>query len=460
MSDTQSYIQQNKQRCLDELIELLKIASISADPAYNQDVLKCADAVAKHLANAGADQVEICETKGYPVVYGEKIINPELPTVLVYGHYDVQPADPLELWESGPFEPVVKKTELHPEGAIFARGSADDKGQFFMHVKAFEAMMKTNSLPCNIKFIIEGEEEVGSVSLAGFLEENKEKLSCDVILISDTHIYSNEQPTVTTGLRGLSYMEVEVEGPNRDLHSGLYGGAVPNPINVLAEMIAKLHDEEGRITIDGFYDNVEIVSAEDRAEMNKLKDNPEEFKKSIGLSGVEGETGYTTLERTSIRPTLDVNGIWGGYTGEGAKTVIPSKAFAKISMRLVPYQTDEEITEKFTKYFEKIAPASVKVKVTPHHGGMPYVLQSNTKEFQAAKKAMEKAFGKEVLPYRSGGSIPITSLFEKILGAKSVLMGFGLDSDAIHSPNEHYGLYNFYKGIESIPYFFEFYTQQ
>ena len=460
MSDTQSYIQQNKQRFLDELIELLKIASISADPAYNQDVLNCADAVAKHLANAGADQVEICETKGYPVVYGEKIINPELPTVLVYGHYDVQPADPLELWESGPFEPVVKKTELHPEGAIFARGSADDKGQFFMHVKAFEAMMKTNSLPCNIKFIIEGEEEVGSVSLAGFLEENKEKLSCDVILISDTHIYSNEQPTVTTGLRGLSYMEVEVEGPNRDLHSGLYGGAVPNPINVLAEMIAKLHDEEGRITIDGFYDNVEIVSAEDRAEMNKLKDNPEEFKKSIGLSGVEGETGYTTLERTSIRPTLDVNGIWGGYTGEGAKTVIPSKAFAKISMRLVPYQTDEEITEKFTKYFEKIVPASVKVKVTPHHGGMPYVLQSNTKEFQAAKKAMEKAFGKEVLPYRSGGSIPITSLFEKILGAKSVLMGFGLDSDAIHSPNEHYGLYNFYKGIESIPYFFEFYTQQ
>lgn len=460
MSDTQSYIQQNKQRFLDELIELLKIPSISADPAYNQDVLNCADAVAKHLANAGADQVEICETKGYPVVYGEKIINPELPTVLVYGHYDVQPADPLELWESGPFEPVVKKTELHPEGAIFARGSADDKGQFFMHVKAFEAMMKTNSLPCNIKFIIEGEEEVGSVSLAGFLEENKEKLSCDVILISDTHIYSNEQPTVTTGLRGLSYMEVEVEGPNRDLHSGLYGGAVPNPINVLAKMIAKLHDEEGRITIDGFYDNVEIVSAEDRAEMNKLKDNPEEFKKSIGLSGVEGETGYTTLERTSIRPTLDVNGIWGGYTGEGAKTVIPSKAFAKISMRLVPYQTDEEITEKFTKYFEKIAPASVKVKVTPHHGGMPYVLQSNTKEFQAAKKAMEKAFGKEVLPYRSGGSIPITSLFEKILGAKSVLMGFGLDSDAIHSPNEHYGLYNFYKGIESIPYFFEFYTQQ
>lgn len=459
MSDTQNYIQQNKERFLEELKDLLRIASISADPAYNQDVLNCADAVAKHLANAGADNVEICETKGYPVVFGEKIIDQNLPTVLVYGHYDVQPADPLELWESGPFEPVVKATELHPEGAIFARGSADDKGQFFMHVKAFEAMMQTNSLPCNVKFIIEGEEEVGSVSLGEFLEENKEKLACDVILISDTHIYSNEQPTVTTGLRGLSYVEVEVEGPNRDLHSGLYGGAVPNPINVLAEMIAKLHDENGKITIDGFYDNVEIVSAEDRAEMNKLKDNPEEFKKSIGLNGVEGETGYTTLERTSIRPTLDCNGIWGGYIGEGAKTVIPSKAFAKISMRLVPYQTDEEITEKFTKYFEKIAPASVKVKVTPHHGGMPYVLQSNTKEFLAAKQAMEKAFGKEVLPYRSGGSIPITSLFEKILGAKSVLMGFGLDSDAIHSPNEHYGLYNFYKGIESIPYFFEFYVK-
>ena len=459
MSDTQNYIQENKERFLEELKDLLRIASISADPAYKNEVLNCAEAVAKHLKNAGAENVEICETKGYPVVFGEKLIDKNLPTVLVYGHYDVQPADPLELWESGPFEPVVKATELHPEGAIFARGSADDKGQFFMHVKAFEAMMKTNSLPCNIKFIIEGEEEVGSVSLADFLEENKEKLACDVILISDTHIYSNEQPTVTTGLRSLSYMEVEVEGPNRDLHSGLYGGAVPNPINVLAERIAKLHDEDGKITIDGFYDNVEIVSAEDRAEMNKLKDNPEEFKKSIGLNGVEGETGYTTLERTSIRPTLDCNGIWGGYIGEGAKTVIPSKAFAKISMRLVPYQTDEEITEKFTKYFEKIAPASVKVKVTPHHGGMPYVLPSDTKEFLAAKKAMEKAFGKEVLPYRSGGSIPITSLFEKILGAKSVLMGFGLDSDAIHSPNEHYGLFNFYKGIESIPYFFEYYVK-
>ncbi|RQP13619.1 MAG: dipeptidase [Chryseobacterium sp.] len=459
MTETQNYIQQNKQRFLDELFSLLRIPSISADPAYNEDVLNCANAVADFLRNAGADDVEVCETEGYPIVFGQKIIDPALPTVLVYGHYDVQPPDPLELWESGPFEPVVKKTELHPEGAVFARGAADDKGQFFMHLKAFEAMMKTNALPCNVKFIIEGEEEVGSESLGTFVEANREKLANDVILISDTHIYSMEQPTVTTGLRGLSYVEVEVEGPNRDLHSGLYGGAVPNPIHVLSRMIAELIDDNGHITIDGFYDNVEEVSAEERAEMNKLKDDPEHFKSSIGLRGVEGEKGYTTLERTSIRPTLDVNGIWGGYTGEGAKTVIPSKAYAKISMRLVPYQTPEEITEKFTKYFEKIAPDNVKVTVKPHHGGMPYVLPSDSEEFLAAKKAMEKAFGKEVLPYRSGGSIPITALFEKVLGSKSVLMGFGLDSDAIHSPNEHYGLSNFYKGIESIPYFFQYYTE-
>ena len=336
MQDTLNYIQENKQRYVDELFELLKIASISADPAYNQDVLDCAEKVAEHLKNAGADQVEVCETEGYPIVYGEKVINPDLPTVLVYGHYDVQPPDPLDLWKKPPFEPYIEKTELHPEGAIFARGSADDKGQFFMHIKAFEAMMKTNALPCNVKFIIEGEEEVGSKSLEGFVKNNTEKLACDCILISDTHIYSREQPTVTTGLRGLSYVEVEVEGPNRDLHSGLYGGAVPNPIHVLSRMIAKLIDEDGRITVDGFYDNVLVVSEEERAEMNKLKDNPEEFKKSIGLEGVEGEKGYTALERTSIRPTLDCNGIWGGYTGEGAKTVIPSKAFAKISMRLVP----------------------------------------------------------------------------------------------------------------------------
>jgi len=425
MQETLKYINENKNRFVDELFELLRIPSISADPAYKQDVLKCAAVVASHLKNAGADQVEICKTAGYPIVYGEKLIDDKLPTVLVYGHYDVQPADPLELWKKPPFEPYIEKTELHPDGAIFARGAADDKGQFFMQIKAFEAMMKTNSLPCNVKFILEGEEEVGSVSLGTWVEENKEKLSCDCILISDTHIYSNEQPTVTTGLRGLSYVEVEVEGPNRDLHSGLYGGAVPNPIHVLSRMIAKLIDQDGHITVDGFYDNVETVSNKERAEMNKLKDNPEEFKN----------------------------------TGEGAKTVIPSKAFAKISMRLVPYQTPEEITEKFTKYFEKIAPANVRVKVTPHHGGMPYVLPTDTKEYLAAKNAMQTAFGKEVLPYRGGGSIPITSMFEQVLGAKSVLMGFGLDSDAIHSPNEHYGLFNFYKGIESIPLFFENYSK-
>ena len=459
MQETLNYIQENKQRYVHELFELLRIASISADPAYKDEVLKCADEVANFLKEAGADAVEVCPTKGYPIVYGEKITDKSLPTVLVYGHYDVQPPDPLELWKKPPFEPYIEKTELHPDGAIFARGSADDKGQFFMHIKAFEAMMKTNTLPCNVKFVFEGEEEVGSKNLEDFVKANKEKLSCDVILISDTHIYSNEQPTVTTGLRGLSYVEVEVEGPNRDLHSGLYGGAVPNPIHVLSRMIAGLIDENGHINIDGFYDNVEEVSTDERAEMNKLKDDPENFKKSIGLNGVEGETGFTTLERTSIRPTLDCNGIWGGYIGEGAKTVIPSKAFAKISMRLVPYQTPDEITEKFTAYFEKIAPENVKVKVTPHHGGMPYVLPSDTKEFAAAKKAMETAFGKEVLPYRSGGSIPITAMFEEVLGSKSVLMGFGLDSDAIHSPNEHYGLYNFYKGIESIPLFFENYAK-
>lgn len=459
MQETLNYIQENKQRYVDELFELLRIASISADPAYNQDVLDCADKVAEHLRNAGADNVEVCETEGYPIVFGEKIINTDLPTVLVYGHYDVQPPDPLDLWEKPPFEPYIKATEIHPDGAIFARGSGDDKGQFFMHIKAFEAMMKANSLPCNVKFIIEGEEEVGSKSLEGFVKQNTEKLSCDCILISDTSLYSMDQPTVTTGLRGLSYVEVEVEGPSRDLHSGLYGGAVPNPIHVLSRMIAQLIDEDGKITIDGFYDNVLVVSDEERAEMNKLKDNPEEFKKSIGLEGVEGEKGYTTLERTSIRPTLDCNGIWGGYTGEGAKTVIPSKAFAKISMRLVPYQTPDEITEKFKNYFEKIAPDNVRVTVKPHHGGMPYVLPSDTKEYLAAKKAMETAFGKEVLPFRSGGSIPITAMFEEVLNAKSVLMGFGLSSDAIHSPNEHYGLSNFYKGIESIPLFFENYAK-
>ena len=459
MATIKEFIETNKNRLVDELIELLKIPSISADSAYKADILNTAKAVKEALEKAGCPKVEICETPGNPIVYGEKIIDPNLPTVLVYGHYDVQPPDPLELWESKPFEPIIKKTEIHPEGAIFARGSADDKGQFYMHVKALEYMIANEKLPCNVKFMIEGEEEIGSGSLSWFVKNNHDKLKNDIILISDTGMIAKDIPSITTGLRGLSYVEVEVTGPNRDLHSGLYGGAVANPINILAKMIGSLIDEDGRITVEGFYDNVAIVSEEERAEMNKLKDDPEAFKKEIGLKGVEGEKGYTTLERTSIRPTLDVNGIWGGYTGEGAKTVIPSKAFAKISMRLVPNQTPEEITEKFTKHFEKIAPDSVKVTVRPHHGGMPYVLESNTKEFLAAKKAMEQAFGREVLPFRSGGSIPITALFEQILGVKSVLMGFGLSTDAIHSPNEHFGLYNFYKGIESIPLFFEYYTK-
>lgn len=459
MDKTQQFIAENKQRFLDELLELLKIPSVSADPAYNQDVLNTAEKVAEYLTAAGADQVEVCETSGYPVVYGEKIIDMSLPTVLVYGHYDVQPADPLELWESGPFEPVIKKTEIHPEGAIFARGSADDKGQFFMHVKAFEAMNKSGQLPCNIKFMIEGEEEVGSSSLGEFVRNNKEKLKNDIILISDTEIISNDQPSISVGLRGLSYVEVEVKGANLDMHSGVYGGAVPNPINVLSRMIAKLHDDDGRITIPGFYDDVEELSNEDRAEMAKIPFNLDNYKKSIGISDIQGEKGYSTIERASIRPTLDVNGIWGGYTGKGAKTVIASRAYAKISMRLVPNQDPEKITKLFADYFPTLAPSSVEVIVKPHHGGHGYVLPTSDKGFQAAKKAMTHTFGKEALATRGGGSIPIVALFEKELGSKSVLMGFGLNSDVIHSPNENFGLFNFYKGIETIPYFFKYYVE-
>lgn len=459
MEETQKFISENKQRFLDELIELLKIPSVSADPAYNQDVLITADKVAEYLQAAGADNVEVCETAGYPVVYGEKIIDPNLPTILVYGHYDVQPADPIELWESGPFEPVIKKTDIHPNGAIFARGSADDKGQFFMHVKAFEAMNKTNQLPCNVKFMIEGEEEVGSSSLGDFVKNNKEKLKNDIILISDTEIISNEQPSISVGLRGLSYVEVEVKGADLDMHSGVYGGAVPNPINILSDMIAKLHDENEHITIPGFYDGILELTEEERAEMAKIPFNLEDYKKSIGITDIHGEKGYTTLERTSIRPTLDVNGIWGGYTGKGAKTVIPSHAYAKISMRLVPGQDPDRITQLFVDYFPTLAPSSVEVKVLPHHGGHAYVLPTSNKGFQAAKKAMTQTFGKEALATRGGGSIPIVALFEKELGSKSVLMGFGLNSDVIHSPNENFGLFNFYKGIETIPYFFKYYVE-
>ncbi len=459
MDQTQRFIEENKDRFLNELIELLKIPSVSADPAYNQDVLNTADKVAEYLKAAGADNVEVCETKGYPVVYGEKLIDSNLPTVLVYGHYDVQPPDPMDLWESGPFEPVIKKTEIHPEGAIFARGSADDKGQFFMHVKAFEAMNHTGQLPCNVKFMIEGEEEVGSGSLGDFVRENKEKLKNDIILISDTEIISNDQPSISVGLRGLSYVEVEVKGADLDMHSGVYGGAVPNPLNVLSRMIAKLHDDDGRITIPGFYDDVQELSPEDKADLDKIPFSLEAYKKSIGISDIQGEKGYSTIERASVRPTLDVNGMWGGYIGKGAKTVIPSHAYAKISMRLVPAQDPDKITKLFADYFPTLAPSSVEVKVIPHHGGQAYVLPTSDKGFQAAKKAMTQTFGKEALAARGGGSIPIVALFEKELGSKSVLMGFGLNSDVIHSPNENFGLFNFYKGIETIPYFFKYYVE-
>lgn len=459
MDTIKDYIATHKDRFLKELIDLLKIPSISADPAYAKDVVRTAEAVEIALQNAGCDNTEICKTKGYPVVYGEKIIDPKLPTVLVYGHYDVQPPDPMELWTSPPFEPVIKETELHPEGAIFARGSCDDKGQMYMHVKAAEFMIKNDCLPCNIKFMIEGEEEVGSDSLADFLADHKEKLSNDIILISDTGMIANDVPSITTGLRGLSYVEVEVTGPNRDLHSGIYGGAVPNPINVLSKMIASLHDENGKITVANFYDNVAEVSAEERAEMAKAPFNLDAYKKALDIADVQGEEGFSTAERYSIRPTLDVNGIWGGYTGEGAKTVIASKAYAKISMRLVPNQDPDEITELFTKHFKALAPKSVTVKVSPHHGGLPYVTNIDSLGYQAAAKAYETTFGKTPVPERGGGSIPIVALFEQVLGSKTILMGFGLDSDAIHSPNEHFGVWNYLKGIETIPYFYKHFTE-
>ncbi len=459
MNNTQSYIQSNKENFLSELLELLKIPSVSADPAFASDVKMTAEFVKESLDKAGCDLVEIHETAGHPIVYGEKIKDSALPTILVYGHYDVQPADPIELWDSPPFEPIIKKTDIHPEGAIFARGACDDKGQMYMHVKAFEAMEASGEMPCNIKFMIEGEEEVGSVNLGEFCKENKEKLACDVVLISDTSVIANDVPSVTVGLRGLSYVEVEVTGPNKDLHSGVYGGAVGNPLNILCEMIASLKDKNNHITIPGFYDKVEVVSLEERAAMNEAPFDIEKYKKDLDIDAVDGEKGYTVLEQTSIRPTLDVNGIWGGYIGEGAKTVLPSQAFAKISMRLVPNQTPDEITDMFRSHFESIAPDSVKVKVNPHHGGDAAVTPTNTIEYKAASMAMEKTYGKKPIPVRGGGSIPIVSLFEKVLGTKTVLMGFGLNSDDIHSPNEHYGLFNFYKGIETIPYYFKYYSE-
>ena len=459
MQDPKEYIAQHKDRFLNELIELLKIPSISADSAYAEATHQTAATVAESLRQAGCDTVEICETPGYPIVYADKIIDKNLPTVLVYGHYDVQPPDPVELWDSPPFEPVIKKTEKHPEGAIFARGACDDKGQMYMHVKALEYMVANDKLPCNVKFMIEGEEEVGSANLAWYVERNQEKLENDVILISDTGMIANDIPSITTGLRGLSYVEVEVTGPNRDLHSGLYGGAVANPINVLSKMIASLHDENNHITVKGFYDKVEELTQAERDKMGEAPFSLDEYKKALDIDAVYGEKGYTTNERNSIRPTLDVNGIWGGYTGEGAKTVIASKAYAKISMRLVPNQDWEEITDLFKTHFESIAPAGVKVKVTPHHGGQGYVTPIDNVAYQAAEKAYEQTFGKTPIPQRSGGSIPIVALFEKELKSKTILMGFGLDSDAIHSPNEHFGVWNYLKGIETIPYFYQYFTE-
>jgi acetylornithine deacetylase/succinyl-diaminopimelate desuccinylase-like protein len=441
------YLEKNKERFLEELLELLKIPSVSARTENRNDMVKCAEAVKQRLLDAGADHAEIIPTDGHPIVYGEKIIDPEKPTVLVYGHYDIQPADPLELWNSGPFEPVIK------DGKIYARGACDDKGQFYMHVKALEMMVKTNTLATNIKFCLEGEEEVGSPNLGKFVASNKEQLKADVILISDTAMISMENPSIDTGVRGLSYIEVEVTGPNRDLHSGVYGGAVANPITILAKMIASCHDENNHITIPGFYHDVVASTTEERKKLAAAPFSEDEFKKDLGISALWGEKGYTTNERTGIRPTLELNGIWGGYTGEGSKTVLPSKATAKISARLVPNQSSEKTTAILLDYFKSIAPEGVTVKVMEHHGGEPYMTPIDSNAYKAAAAAIKDTFGKDPIPVRGGGSIPICSLFEKELGIKIVFMGFGLDSDNLHSPNEKYDLFNFYKGIETIPYF-------
>ena len=454
MEKFKNYIEKNKDRFLDELFELLKIPSISAVSENKSDIRSAANLIKEHLLKLGLNNCEICETKGHPIVYGEKIIDSNLPTVLVYGHYDVQPVDPIELWDKDPFEPYIKKTKIHPEGAIFARGSCDDKGQMFMHVKALEVMLKHDGIPCNVKFMIEGEEEVGSDNLEIFVKNNKEKLSNDIILVSDTGMISKNIPSITTGLRGLSYMEVEITGPNRDLHSGHYGGTVANPINMLSKMIASLHDSNNRITIPGFYDKVVEVTEDERKETSLIPFNLEEFKDSIGINSEYGELGYSTIERQSIRPALDVNGVWGGYIDEGSKTVLPSKAFAKISMRLVPNQNWKEISSLFTKHIKNITPKGVTVKVREHHGGEPYVAPTDTIGFQAASNAYEDVFKLKPFATKDGGSIPIIALFEKELKSKTILMGFGLDSDAIHSPNEHYGVSNFLLGIETISKFY------
>ena len=453
MNTPSEYIANNKDRFLSELLDLLRIPSVSARSEHNNDMIYCAEMVASRLRAAGADLVEVCATAGHPIVYGEKIINPNFPTVLVYGHYDVQPADPLELWNSPPFEPMIK------EGKIFARGACDDKGQMYMHVKAFETMMQTGTLACNIKFMIEGEEEVGSINLGKFVVENKSRLKADVILISDTSMISMETPSLDVGLRGLAYMEVEVVGPNRDLHSGVYGGAVANPATILAKLIASLHDENNHIAIPGFYNDVIGLTQEERSDLNAAPFNQNEYNDDLGIATEWGEKGFSTLERTGTRPTLEVNGIWSGYTGEGAKTVLPSKANAKISMRLVPNQNSDTISRIFSEHFNKIAPPTVKVKVTAHHGGEPYLTPTDSIPYLAGSKAIEATFGKKPVPTRSGGSIPIVALFERELGLKSMLFGFGLDSDNLHSPNEKYDIFNYYKGIETIPYFFKFFAE-
>lgn len=459
MEAVQNYINANKQRYLDELFDLLRIPSISADEKYKQDVHHTAEAVATHLKKAGMDIVEVMPTPGFPIVFGQKTIDPGKPTVLVYGHYDVQPPDPLELWESGPFEPIIKKTATHPDGAIFARGACDDKGQFFMHIKAVEAMIQNNTLPCNVKFIIEGEEEVGSKNLHAFVAANRARLACDVVLVSDTSIIANDTPSITVSLRGLAYMEVFVTGPNRDLHSGVYGGAVANPANILCDIVAKLHDEHRHITVPGFYDDVVELTQEQRQQLNNAPYNETKYMEELGVKGLLGENGYTTLERTGIRPTMEVNGIQGGYIGEGAKTVLPAKASAKISMRLVPNQDPQKIADLFTNYVKSLAPSSVTIEVKQHSTGMYSSTPVDSVEYKAAEKAMQTSFGKDIIPTYEGGSIPIAPMFNEELNANTVFMGFGLNSDALHSPNEHYGLFNYYKGIETIPYFYQYYTE-
>ena len=454
MKAWKAFQEANKDRFLEELLDLLRIPSVSAKSEHNEDMQACAKAVAKSLTDAGAQVATIYETEGHPIVYGAIIVDPSFPTVLVYGHYDVQPADPLELWKSGPFDPTII------DGKIFARGACDDKGQFYMHVKALEMMTKTNTMCTNIKFVIEGEEEIGSPNLATFVKANKELLKADVILISDTAMISMDTPSIDIGVRGLSYIEIEVTGPNRDLHSGVYGGAVANPITILSKMIAACHDENNHITIPGFYDDVIESTASERAKMAEAPFDENEFKQDLGIANVWGEKGYSTNERTGIRPTLEVNGIWGGYTGEGAKTVLPSKAFAKISCRLVPNQSATIITEKVLNFFKSIAPNNVTVTAFEHHGGEPYSTPINSHEYQSAAKAITTTFGKEPIPVRGGGSIPICSLFEQELGLKIVFMGFGLDSDNLHSPNEKYDIVNFYKGIETIPYFHQFFAEK